>query len=325
MSKAPSSPNPRSSAASVFGTIGYVLFLLVVTFAGTVGGWLYSSKVISHLGLSAVLHPKSPAEVFPDKDSLTVLVLGCDENRTMGGAKITNQAVRSDTMLVARFDFANKRVYGLNIPRDTLCAITGYRLQKINAYHAIGGNALATKAVESLLPGVHIDRTVSIDYAGFRDMVNAVGSLYVDVPKDMNYDDNAGHLHIHLKKGPQWLNGQQAEDFARFRHADSDFMREDRQHMLIYAFTARLKQRPTALPGVLDATVTMLADGFDAEEVLSLGSWLKDIPSTSMQFGILPTRDGPHYTLLPIKRKIPETLAKFHLVDAAVASSPNSR
>lgn len=326
MSRAASKPEPKSKAFAVICAILYGLFLLAVLAFSTLVGWLYSSKTIRELGAMAVLHPKSIAEVFPGQQSMTVLILGCDENRTIGGAKITNQLARSDTMLVAKFDFTNNRVYGLNIPRDTLCALPGYRAQKINAYHAIGGNAMAAAAVEHMLPGVKIDRTVSIDYAGFRQMIDALGGVYLDVPKNMNYDDNAGHLHIHLKKGPQWLDGQTAEDFARFRHSDSDLVREDRQHMLIRAFAERLKEKPTALTGVLDAAVSMLSDGFNAEEVLSIGDWLKSIPSSSMSFGIVPTENGPHSSLVAIKSQIPVAIAKYHLAsgDNSAPSEPES-
>ena len=41
----------------------------------------------------------------------------------------------------------------------------------------------------------------------------------------MDYDDNWGHLHIHLKPGLQHLNGQQAMGFVRFRHSDNDLVR----------------------------------------------------------------------------------------------------
>ncbi len=304
--------SPAKRGKSVWGSIGYGVFVLAALGLGTLGGWLESSKVVQKVGLMGVLRPPTPQEAFDGKSTLTVLVLGCDENRSTGGAKITTAAARSDTMLLAKFDFANNEVTGVNIPRDTLCELPGYKDQKINAYHAMGGDALAQKAVEYLL-GVHIDRTVTINFEGFRNMINSVGGVYVDVPRDMNYDDNAGHLHIHLKKGPQWLDGRTAEEFARFRHADSDILRQERQHLLIYAMKQRIKQRPQALTAVLDATAQMLSDGFTDQEIVSIGDWLKSVPETNMSFGILPTRNAPHYNLALIKSQVPAVLAKYHL------------
>ena len=51
-----------------------------------------------------------------------------------------------------------------------------------------------------------------------RDLVDAIGGVYFDVPIDMNYDDSSQALAIHLKKGYQLLNGMQAEGVVRFRH-----------------------------------------------------------------------------------------------------------
>lgn len=306
-----SKPVRKQSKRSPFAVLGYGIFLFFALAFGTIGGWLESSKVVQKVGILGLLHPKSPAEEFPGMQSMTVLVLGCDENRSTGGANITLDAARSDTMLVVKLDFLHDLVTGFNIPRDTQCALPGYKLQRINAYHAIGGNKMSQAAVEHLL-GIKIDRTVTINYQGFRNMIDAVQGVYVDVPRVMNYDDKAGALHIHLKPGPQWLDGQTAEDFARFRHADSDIMRQNRQHLLIYAMQKRVEQRPQALTAVLDATAQMLSDGFNDDEIVSIGNWLKNVPSANMSFGVLPTRDAPQYELAMVKKDVPAFLAKYH-------------
>ena len=73
----------------------------------------------------------------------------------------------------------------------------------------------------------------------------------------MDYDDNWGHLHIHLKPGMQHLNGKQAIGFVRFRHSDNDLVRTRRQQALIAALKAKLRE-PSAL-----ARIGPLLDAID--------------------------------------------------------------
>src|SRR5207253_927402 len=141
------------------------------------------------------------------------------------------------------------RITGVSIPRDTLAAPDGYKRQKINAFHLLGGPDLSKAAVESLIP-VQIDRVVVLNYKAFEDMIDLVGGVDVSVPKKMDYDDVRGHLHIHLKPGPQHLGGEDAVGFVRFRHSDDDFHRQGRQKAFLLAFKNAVMHRPSALPQV---------------------------------------------------------------------------
>ena len=71
------------------------------------------------------------------------------------------------------------------------------------------------QAVEELL-GIPIDRYVKTDVNGFRAIVDLIGPIELDVEKRMDYDDNWGNLHIHLKPGRQLLDGEKAEATCAF-------------------------------------------------------------------------------------------------------------
>ena len=302
-------PTTKPSRRNWLGILFYITFCVFALAVGTVGGWLMSSSVISKVGLSYMLHPPLPQVRF-GTGSMNVLVLGCDVDESTGGAKITKNGARSDTMLLVHFNFLTGQISGISIPRDVLLKMPGMPIHKMNAFHEFGGDSLAAKAVEYLLPGVHVDRTVAINYNGFVDMVNAVGGVPFYVPKNMNWDDNAGHLHIHLKKGMQVLNGKHAEEMVRFRHTDSDIVRQERQHEFILAFQRKLEGNPQALTSVLDATVKLLADGFSAKDTISLGAWIAGLKNKNIELGMLPTRnDG--MALKVIRSKIEPTLQKY--------------
>ena len=115
----------------------------------------------------------------------------------------------------------------MSIPRDTLVLRNG-KNSKINAVYGNGKGEAMAQAVSELL-GVPVDYYVSVDLDAFGAIVKAIGGVYFDVPIDMNYDDPYQDLHIHLEKGYQKLNAEQAIGVVRFRHNNdgSGYPRQD--------------------------------------------------------------------------------------------------
>lgn len=77
--------------------------------------------------------------------------------------------------------------------------------------------------------GIPVDFWAIVDLDGFSGIVDAVGGVEMDLTYDMDYEDPDQDLYIHLKKGVQTLNGDQAEQFVRFRYgyAQGDIGRVD--------------------------------------------------------------------------------------------------
>ena len=207
----------------LLGGIFYLLFLGIALGVGTAAGWV-SQSPMSVAIVKQFVQPKPPEEVFGGRDSITLLVLGCDEDLYYGGfrngkqAQRLNASARADMILVAKLDFKNNRIVGVSIPRDLECALPGYGPRKINAYHAEApkgqGGALMQQAVEFTLPGVSIDKVVTLDYAAFQRLINLVGGVEVKVASHMKYNDNAGGFHIDLKPGTHKLDGYTALCFV---------------------------------------------------------------------------------------------------------------
>jgi LCP family protein required for cell wall assembly len=236
MSKKSKSKAPTKNR---WGSLGYAVFLVFALAIGTGAGWLNQSEVIRKM----IFAPKDPKQTF-GSDSVTLLILGCDEDLQDNTGKVLKKQARSDMMLVAKLDFANHMITGVSIPRDTECQLPGYHRLKINAYHNIAKKGheaeLTQRAVEFLLPNVKIDRVVTLDFDAFQQVVNLVGGVPINSEKNLDYDDNAGHLHIHIKKGPQMMNGYNAMCYVRFRHGDSDFARQQRQKQFLMSFKGQV-------------------------------------------------------------------------------------
>lgn len=167
--------------------------------------------------------------------SVNILILGIDGvPEPAVGPKIFNG--RSDTILLFHLDPRDKSISLLSVPRDTKVEVPGMSFSKISEANATGGAALATQLVSSMLNNTKIERYVRVSSSAFRELVDLLGGVEVFVPRAMSYTDSAQKLKINLAKGWQTLNGEQAEQFARFRNDGlGDIGRIQRQQSLIQA------------------------------------------------------------------------------------------
>jgi polyisoprenyl-teichoic acid--peptidoglycan teichoic acid transferase len=301
----------KQSRSPLLGKLFYAGFCLAILFVSSVLGWISTSAIARSMVIHAIRRD-SPQDSWGGKQSVNLLVLGCDEDRYYGGQQVIHKQARSDMMLVARLDFKNNRITGISIPRDTLAAPAGYRRHKINAYHLLGGPDLSKAAVESILP-VEIDRVVVLNYRAFESMIDLVGGVTVEVPKKMDYDDNRGHLHIHLKPGVQHLNGEEAVGFVRFRHTDDDFHRQARQKAFLIAFKKAVLRSPGVLPQVADKAREVTGNSLTPDEIVSLALFTRTVGSQNIKMGMVPTLSAGSYNLRVDKQKLPKVLREYNL------------
>ena len=139
------------------------------------------------------------------EDFFTILVSGVDNGN--GGA---------DTNLLVAIDAKDGDIHCVSIPRDSGFYIRGDS-HKINYAYSAGGMDLMKETVSTGL-GIPIDYTVQVNLNGFVQLVDAIGGVEFDVPINMDYDDPYQDLSIHLTKGLQKLNGENALNVVRFRH-----------------------------------------------------------------------------------------------------------
>jgi LCP family protein required for cell wall assembly len=145
----------------------------------------------------------------PPLKPLNILVVGVDER--------TRDVGRTDTILLFTYNPSARRLHAVSLPRDTRVLVPGYAYhQKLNSAYALGGVELTRQTVEQLL-GLTIDYYVLVDFGGFAKAVDALGGVTLEVPRQMDYDDRAQDLHIHLSPGQQRLTGKEALGFVRYR------------------------------------------------------------------------------------------------------------
>lgn len=178
------------------------------------------------------------------EDFYTVLILGRD---TGGGGN-------TDTMLLASYDVTNQKATVMSIPRDTMVNIP-YDIKRINAvYNYGGGGEKGIKALYkeiSQLVGFEPDYQVVVEWDAVGQIVDAMGGVWFDVPRDMNYEDPYQDLSIHQTAGYRLLSGDDAMQVLRYRHdnkingvmkgyADGDLGRIKTQQALLKAMVSQL-------------------------------------------------------------------------------------
>ena len=191
----------------VLRIIGVLLLIIMLFCGGFVGystyknGWGVKGMIQTAMG--------QDEEKLADLDPITVLIMGVSEDIT---SKLT------DTIIVASYNPKTQKATLLSIPRDTFVGKnknTATPSNKINALYQT--NPIKTLEAVNKITGLDIKHYVVIGNNALVELVNEIGGVEFDVPINMNYDDSSQNLAIHLKKGVQKLNGEQAEGLVRFR------------------------------------------------------------------------------------------------------------
>jgi polyisoprenyl-teichoic acid--peptidoglycan teichoic acid transferase len=214
-----------------------IFFLGIITYFGYVVYNAYDAASQSYeeldRGEKSKLREKA---VDIDKDPFSILIMGV-EDYSSGG-----EHGRTDSLIVATLDPEKKSVKLISIPRDTLVEIPGkYEKDKINHAYAFGGKDATIESVENLLK-IPIDYYVTIGFDGFKDIIDEIGGVNVEVPFDFTEKSDVDNRILHFYEGQMDLNGEEALAYARMRKMDprGDFGRNDRQKQIISATVEKL-------------------------------------------------------------------------------------
>src|SRR5699024_4642859 len=207
--------------------------------------------------------------VDPKFDNVSILLMGVDENKKRDNAG----SARTDTLMLATLNKDEKSVKIVSIPRDTLVYLpeVGYET-KINHAHAFGGSKATMNAVESLLD-VPVDYYVKVNFEAFVEVVDSLNGIEVEVPyefKESNSKDKRDS--IHLKKGLQTLNGEEALALARTRKLDNDIERGKRQQDIVKAAIKKATSISSVLKydNMIDAVGDNMKTNLTFDEMKSL-------------------------------------------------------
>jgi polyisoprenyl-teichoic acid--peptidoglycan teichoic acid transferase len=220
-------PSSRRGALVRFA-VGSLIVILFTAATTAVAGLLQFKQLATDLSVTPALRHANVAVASPGKPQ-TLLLIGSD-HRAGEPWKTAN----TDTMMLVRLNASSKTINLLSVPRDLRVDIPegGVRVSdRLNAAYSIGGPNLLVRVISrQVFPGIHINHIIDVNFGGFRALVNTIGCVYVDV--DHRYYNNTvytDYSSIDIQPGYQRLCGADALAFVRFRHTDSDLVRNARQ------------------------------------------------------------------------------------------------
>jgi len=227
-------PRSRGGALLRFLLAGVVV---IACAAGTtaVAGLLEVKNIVDALHVGKPLKHIHELTLPPAGAPQTLLLIGAD-HRIGEGTGVGN----TDTMMLARINDNSATINLLSIPRDLEVQTGGGGITKINAiYSESGPDGLLSVLKSQVFPGLKVNHIVIVSFLGFSRMIDAIGCVYTMV--DHRYYNNTAvtdYSSINIYPGYQRLCGDNASAngalaFVRFRHTDSDLVRQARQQDFI--------------------------------------------------------------------------------------------
>jgi polyisoprenyl-teichoic acid--peptidoglycan teichoic acid transferase len=251
----------------------------------------------------------SASDVPVDKDKMTFLFLGVG-GEGHAGSNLT------DTLLIATADLKEHRVGITSLPRDLAFPLGGGRFMKINAVHAYAeqshpgeGSKETAKTIEDLL-SIPIDHVVRVNFNGFKDFVDAIGGIEVNVERaftDHEYptEDDKWQT-VSFEKGTQHMDGSRALIFVRSRHGSNgeagDFARNHRQQLVMLALREKLLSKgtlanPQKLLKLYETVARNVQTDLSPWDLVRLAPLASDFSTEKITSHVL--MDGPQGELVP--------------------------
>jgi polyisoprenyl-teichoic acid--peptidoglycan teichoic acid transferase len=284
-----------------------VLALLIGGFLFT-KGYFKLNKVFKGGGTAAALQSEVKPELLKGEGDgrINVLMLG------KGGGDHDGPDL-TDTILVASIDPINKTAHLVSIPRDTWVTVSGYGSSKINAVYAnhkyrslntdpkdkekaekAGIDALSEVATQFL--GIPIHYHVMVDFQAFKQAVDTVGGVDMDVPANLAvterlWDELSGKQYfLNVQSGMQHFDGTRALFFTRSRQtsARGDFDRGERQRLFIQALSHKILSagtytNPVKVSQLMSAFGDHVSTDFSVNDSLRMASIVKGIQSSNFK------------------------------------------
>lgn len=251
----------------------------------------------------------------PLKDNISILIMGVDGSEMRKSQY--GEAVRTDALLLATINKDDKSVKLVSIPRDSRVYIPSRKkLDKITHAHVFGGVESTRDTVERFL-NVPVDYYVKFNFESFVQIVDSIGGIDIDVPvtfTEQDSKDQAGM--IHLEKGYQHLNGEQALALARTRKIDSDAMRGQRQQLVIEAIAKKAMsvQSISKMGSLLDAVDKNMKTNLTFDDMLAITKNMagSDLQMEKMQIEGTDKRIGGIYYYIPNEKNVKDISTKLN-------------
>lgn len=291
----------------IAGIVGIVIAAVLVIVAA--GGAAYYFHLQNSVGKTVDKKKQLSLNLAKvgEMEPYNLLIMGYDKRKG-------DSQYRSDTMLLARIDPKQKKIWLISLPRDYKVTIPGHGERKLNAAYSFGQEKLAISTIENLT-GQKINHYMGVDFKGFKAIINAMGGIEVNVPTKINdpkADYTADKHAAKIDAGLQTLDGDHALVFVRTRHfVDADFSRMKNQQLFFKALSNKAtKMSASQVPAVVTSIVPYLSTDMSLMDLLRTARDLKDAGADNMYTATLPGKWVSPF-IVPDEEKKAEILKKF--------------
>jgi polyisoprenyl-teichoic acid--peptidoglycan teichoic acid transferase len=281
--------------------------VIVITLGGVLfsQSYLKANKVFKGTaGTAAALNANVKPELLKGegRGRVNILLMGRG-----GGAH--NAPDLTDTLMVASVDPVNGTTTLLSVPRDLWVNVPGQGVMKLNAawqtgvFKYLGKQINGTtddraiqagfKSIDATLHevlGLEIDYHLLVDFKAFKQAIDTVGGVNVNVPTDlvdptMAWENNNDPILAHA--GQQAMDGNKALIYARSRETSSDFARGERQRAILLALKSKVANvgtfsNPVKISGLLNAFGDNVQTDLSIKNAQRLYSILKKVDDTNI-------------------------------------------
>ncbi|MDD3223828.1 MAG: LCP family protein [Clostridium sp.] len=214
-----------------------------------------------------------------------------------------NQSKETNSIVLFHYEPQTKKLKVVSVPRDSLIKVDG-KNQKLRTANSVDGPKFIVSSVQNLM-NIKVNYYVQLDYDSFKNIMNSLGPVEVNVNSNMNYDDSAQKLHINLQKGPQQLNAEKAEEYYRWVKnndgkglADGDLGRIKNDQQYIESAMSKAGRLSTIVkyPSIISSISKNIESNMTTNEVIKYARLFSHVNKSNVSFvtasGIDLTIDG---------------------------------
>lgn len=307
-----------------FWTTFFVSLVVFSALFSLAGLYLFDEDSVISIGEddNGYLDEEEKAEEIEEKGEILFLLMGVDDLEGQGGIRAIKKmeedengykrtGMRTDTMILCKFNYETGEITMLSIPRDSRVNIRGRKsMDKINHAHSYGGPNLAIQTVKDFL-NIDLEYYVTVDYYAVKEIVDAIGGVELDVPQRMYYSDptDSPPLLIGIQPGLQTLNGDKALEYLRFRsYPEGDIGRVKAQQYFMKEFIKQALQPKNIvkIPKMIQTYFNYVDTNIPITAALKAVPKLNDIDFENIKMATIPGegRDiGPHNYYIPYEEE----------------------
>lgn len=278
------------------------LLILVLVIPASAFGYIYFKLHSIYQGDTKASKVTSETNFSKVNGIENILLVGID-------ARNMKEPSRSDSMMILTIDKKHKDIKLTSLARDSYVNIPGHGNQKLTHAYAYGGINLLLETIENNFK-LDLDHYAIVNFFGFVDIIDSLGGVEVDVKnselKELNtYIKNGQSIDkVAIDKkvetisepGVHNLNGYQALAYARIRHNDTAYGRDNRQRQIIEATVKKMSDiSPLKYPSVLNSILPSIKTDMKPTTILGLGTSILSMGNFDVKTLEFPIPDDNQY------------------------------